>query len=35
MVMLQNWSLMEGEWLPYRGGQFSGERLVMLQRFSI
>ena len=32
MVMLQRWSLMEGEWLSYGGGQFSGGRTVMLQR---
>ena len=30
--MLQRCSLMEGEWLSYRGGQFSGGRMVMLQR---
>ena len=24
MVMLQRWSLMEGEWSCYRGGQFNG-----------
>ena len=24
MVMLQRWSLMEGEWLSYGGGRFSG-----------
>ena len=32
MVMLQRWSLMEGEWLSYGGGRFSGGRMVMLQR---
>ena len=32
MVMLQRWSLMEGEWLYYGGGRFSGGRIVMLQR---
>ena len=32
MVMLQRWSLMEGEWSFYRGGQFIGGRMVMLQR---
>ena len=26
MVMLQRWSLMEGEWSFYRGGQFNGGR---------
>ena len=41
MVMLQRWSLMEGEclmegeWSCYRGGQFNGGRMVMLQRWSI
>ena len=29
MVMLQQWSLKEGEWLSYGGGQFSGGRMVM------
>ena len=28
-------SLMEGEWLCYRGGQFNGGRMVMLQRWSL
>ena len=28
-------SLMEGEWLCYRGGQFNGGRMVMLQRGSL
>ena len=27
--------LMEGEWLCYRGGQFKGGRMVMLQRWSL
>ena len=35
MVMLQQWSLMEGEWLSYGGGQFSGGRMVMLQKWSL
>ena len=35
MVMLQRWSLMEGEWSFYRGGQFKGGRMVMLRRWSI
>ena len=35
MVMLQRWSLMEGEWLSYGGGQFSGGRMVMLQWWSV
>ena len=30
MVMLQRWSLMEGEWSCYGGGQFNGGRKVML-----
>ena len=29
MVMLQQWSLMEGEWKTYGVGQFSGGRMVM------
>ena len=32
MVMLQKWSLMEGEWSCYRGGKFSGGRMVLLKR---
>ena len=32
MVMLQKYSLMEGEWLSYGGGQLSAGRMVMLQR---
>ena len=32
MVMLQRWSLMEGEWLSYGGGQSSRGRMAMLQR---
>ena len=36
MVMLQRWSvLMEREWSCYIGGQFNGERKVMLQRCSV
>ena len=35
MVMLQRWSLMEGEWSFYRGGQFNGGRMVMLRRWLI
>ena len=31
MVMLQKWSLMEGEWSCYRGGKFNGGRMVLLQ----
>ena len=31
MVMLQKWSLMEGEWSCYRGGKFNGGRVVLLQ----
>ena len=26
---------MEGEWLCYRGGQFNGGRMVMLQKWSL
>ena len=29
------YSLMEGEWSYYRGGQFNGGNLVMLQRWSV
>ena len=28
-------NLMEGEWSCYRGGQFNGERMVMLRRFPV
>ena len=35
MVMLEKWSLMEGEWSCYRGGQFNGGRIVMLQRWPV
>ena len=35
MVMLQRWSLMEGEWSFYRGGQFNGGRMVMLRRWLV
>ena len=36
MVMLQRWfSIMEREWSCYRGGQFNGGRMVMLQRWSV
>ena len=28
-------SLMEGEWSCYGGGQFNGERMVMLQKWSV
>ena len=28
-------TLMEGEWSCYRGGQFNGGSMVMLQRWSI
>ena len=49
MVMLQRWSLMEGEWsftevdslmkegewLCYRGCQFNGGRMVILQKWSL
>ena len=29
------WSLMEGEWLCYGGGQFNGGSMVMLQKWSL
>ena len=35
MVMLQRWSLMEGEWSFYRGGQFDGGRMVMLGKWLV
>ena len=36
MVMLQEVaSLIEGEWSCYKGGQFNGGRMVMLQRWSV
>ena len=37
MVMLQRWSLMEGEWLSYGGGRFvtNGWRMVILLRWSV
>ena len=35
MVMLQRRSLMEGEWSFYRGGQFNGGGIVMLQRWLV
>ena len=28
-------SLMEGEWSCYRGGQFNGGRIIMLQRWPL
>ena len=28
-------NLMEGEWSCYRGGQFNGERMVMLRRWTV
>ena len=35
MVMTEVGSLMEKEWSFYGGGQFNGERMVMLQRRSL
>ena len=35
MVMLEVASLMEEEWSCYRGCQFHGGRVVMLQRWSV
>ena len=29
------YSLMEGEWLCYRGGHFNGRTIVMLQKWSL
>ena len=34
MVMLQRWSLMEGEWSCYRGGKFNGGTM-MLGRWTV
>ena len=34
MVMLQRWSLMEGELLCYRGGQFNGGSNGLCYRWS-
>ena len=28
-------SLMEGEWSCYGGGQFNGERIIMLERWRV
>ena len=33
MVMLQRWSLMEGEWSRYRSDHFNGGKMIMLQRW--
>ena len=35
MVMLLRWSLMEGEWSFYRGGQINEGRMVMLWRWLV
>ena len=35
MVMLQSWFLMKEAWSCYRGGQYNGGRMVMLQRWSV
>ena len=34
MITLNKWSLMEGKWSFYRGGQFSGGRMVISQRWN-
>ena len=34
MVMLERWSLMEGEWSSHRGGQLGG-RIVVTEVVSI
>ena len=31
MVMLQRWSLMEGEWSCYRGGKFNGGTMLLVK----
>ena len=35
MVMLERACLMEEEWSCYRGGQFNGGRMVMLQKLPV
>ena len=35
MVMLQRWSLMEGEWLYYRGDHFNGGKMVVTEVASL
>ena len=35
MVVMEVVSLKEGEWSCYTGGQFNGERMVMLRRWSV
>ena len=35
MVLTELASLMEGEWLCYRGGLFNGGRMIMLERWSV
>ena len=35
MVVTEVVSLIEGEWSCYRGGQFKGGRIVMLQRWPV
>ena len=35
MVVTKVVTLMEGEWLCYRGGQFNAGRIVILQRWSL
>ena len=35
MVMLQRWSLTQGEWSFCGGGQFNGGTIVILLRWSV
>ena len=35
MVLREEASLMEGEWSCYRGGQFKGGRMIMLEIWSV
>ena len=35
MVILQKWSLMDGEWSCYRGGKFNRGRMVIIDVASI
>ena len=35
MVVIEVACLMEGDWSCYRGGQFNGGRIIMLQRWPL
>ena len=34
-MLMEVASLKEGEWLCYRGSQFNGERIIMLERWPV